>query len=110
MLRQIALVSQTQGVDASELAIVSAALQKQVSRDLAPLWNVEATVDAFQDLKDVPSGYYRIIVRDDVNATEGVKGVHHDPEKQPFALVQYTDDETWSVHASHECLEMLVDP
>jgi hypothetical protein len=110
MLRHIALVSQTNAVDSSELAVVGAALQRQVARDLSPIWNVEATVDAFPRLADVPPGYYAIIVRDDVLATKGAKGVHHDPDKQPFALVQYTDEETWPVFASHECLEMLVDP
>lgn len=110
MLRQIALVSQSANVDASELSVVSAAVQKQVARDFGPIWNVEATVDAFPRLEDVPAGYYCVIVRDDVQLTKGAKGVHLDKDNQPFALVQFTDRETWSLFASHECLEMLVDP
>ena len=110
MLRQIALVSQTSKVSQSRLAIVSAAIQKQVARDFGPIWEVQATVDAFPKLEDLPAGYYAVIVRDDVQATTGLKGVHHDPDKQPFALVQSTDDDSWSVDASHECLEMLADP
>jgi len=38
----------------------------------------------------------------------GAAGVHLDQEGQPFALVQYSN--TWSLTASHECLEMLADP
>ena len=38
---------------ASQLALVSAAIQKQTSRDFGPLWNVEATVDGFDKLEDV---------------------------------------------------------
>jgi len=110
MLQQLALVSQTPNVDMSELAVVSAALQKQVSRDFAPIWNIEATVDPFPRLDDVPSGYFPVIVRDDVQMTRGAKGVHLDNNNQPFALVQFTDEDTWPVFASHECLEMLVDP
>ena len=57
MLLHIALVSITKEVTLAQLAPVSAAIQKQVSRDFGPMWNVEATVDAFDKLEDVPVGY-----------------------------------------------------
>ena len=105
MLQQLALVSEVQDVSFSELATVSAALQKQATRDLAPIWGIEATVDPFADLADVPIGYWPIIVvRDVPNAA----GVHLDQNGQPFALVEF--DQLWSLTASHECQEMLVDP
>jgi hypothetical protein len=50
----------------SNLLRVSAALQKQASRDLAPIWELSATVDAFAKLKDVPDGYWPIIIKDDI--------------------------------------------
>ena len=43
-------------VTVADLAPVSAAIQEQVSRDFGPIWNVEATVDAFDKLEDVPVG------------------------------------------------------
>ena len=86
---------------------MSAALQKQATRDLAPVWGVSATVDAFERLEDVPIGYWPIIILDDIQAP-GAAGYHTDDNGQPFALVQASTG--WPLTASHECLEMLVDP
>ncbi|HEY2933795.1 MAG TPA: hypothetical protein VGK99_18820 [Acidobacteriota bacterium] len=105
--QQLALVSETKKISTSELTKVGAALQKQVMRDFVPAWKVEATVSAFAKLEDVPIGYWPIIVRDDID-TPGAAGVHEDKDGQPFALVQYGN--SWSLTASHECLEMLADP
>ena len=107
LARQTALVSENMTITFSELGRVSAALQRQAVRDLGPIWEVQATVDAFQKLEDVPLGYWPIIVMDEIN-TPGAAGVHEDKDGQPFALVQARPG--WSLTASHECLEMLVDP
>lgn len=103
----LGLVSQTSNISASELSQTAAALQKQVTRDFGPLWSVQATIDAFATLQDLPVGYWPIIVRDDIQ-TPGAAGVHEDKNNQPFALVQYSN--SWALTASHECLEMLGDP
>jgi hypothetical protein len=63
-------------------------------------------VDAFAALEDVPVGYWPIIIRDDIHRRAA--GIHEDKSGQPFALVRSGD--TWSITASHENLEMLVDP
>lgn len=107
MHTQLALVSETNALGVSELTRVSAALQKQVLRDLAPIWEISASVDAFADLEDVPTGYWPVIVRDDIGVP-GAAGIHLDQDGQPFALVQYSN--RWTLTASHEVLEMLVDP
>jgi hypothetical protein len=107
LLRQVALVSETSSISSAELGVVAAALQKQAARDLGPIWAVAATVDAFARLEDVPLGYWPVIVRDDID-TPGAAGVHEDDAGQPFALVQSGDG--WSLTASHEVVEMLVDP
>ena len=88
MLVQVALVSQTSSVSLGELVKVSAALQKQVSRDFAPIWKVNATVDSFATLGDVPLGYWPVILRDDVAKNYQAAGIHLDKSGQPFALVQ----------------------
>jgi hypothetical protein len=54
MLLHIALVSITKEVTLAHLAPVSAAIQKQISRDFGPMWNVEATVDAFDNWRMSP--------------------------------------------------------
>lgn len=106
-LKFIAIVSEIQQVSASELTSVSAALQKQVLRDFAPIWNEPATVDAFLNLEDVPLGYWPVIILDNIGFP-GAAGIHQDKDGQPFGLVQYS--RTWPLTASHEILEMLADP
>src|SRR5436309_1108978 len=99
-ITQVALVSDTSQVTRRQLSRVAAALQKQALRDFQPLWRVNATVDSFDALEDVPLGYWPIVVVDDV---PGAAGVHLDKNGQPFALVEY--DEGWAMTASHEVLE-----
>jgi hypothetical protein len=110
LLRQVALVSESAQVKASDLTQVSAALQKQATRDLVQFWDVKATVDAFPRLEDVPLGYWPIIVMDDIGQP-GAAGVHLDKNNQPFALVTASAQrDVWSLTARHEMIEMLVDP
>src|SRR5438067_5448995 len=107
ILRHVALVSETQSISFPELGRVSAALQKQAIRDLGPVWNIQSTVDAFGRLEDVPIGTWPIVIEDNIN-TPGAAGVHEDKDGQPFALVMA--ESGWSLTASHELIEMLVDP
>ena len=107
LIRQIALVSEVSAISASELSTVSAAVQKQVTRDFGPIWEVRATVDSFHKLEDVPLGYWPVLVQDDIHQS-GALGIHLDRNNQPFALV--THDENWALTTSHEVLEMLADP
>jgi hypothetical protein len=107
MLFHVALVSTTPKVSLASLALVSAAAQKQVSRDFGPMWNIEATVDAFEKLEDVPVGYWHVLLQGELPS--GAAGLHtRDDNKQPFALVALTTN--WPVFMSHEVLEMLADP
>jgi hypothetical protein len=107
MLHHVALVSLTREISLAQLAPVSAAIQKQISRDFGPLWDIEATVDAFEKLEDAPIGYWHVLLQDEL--PNGAAGLHkRDDNKQPFALVALTNN--WPVFMSHEVLEMLVDP
>ena len=106
LTQHIALVPEAAGVDPSELARVSAALQKQVTRDFSAAWGILATVDTFPYLEDVPVGYWPIIIgRGELG---GHEGVHIDGDGQPYALVRAVG--SWSLAASRACLEMLVNP
>lgn len=108
--RHVALISESEAVDPGALMRVAAALQKQAVRDLGPLWSVAATVDAFATLEDAPLDYWPVIIRDDIRQP-GAAGVHMDDDGQPYALVTADDDvSVWSLTASHETIEMLVDP
>ncbi len=101
----VALVPQQVDIPLPELMRVAAALSKQVQKDFSPLWKVDATVDAFARLKDVPADYWPLIVVEDV---KGTAGYHQDKHGQPYSLIEFSPD--WSMTASHECLEMLADP
>ena len=101
----LALVSEVEGHDPSDVARVAAALQRQATRDFGPVWGVQATVDALPRLEDVPIGYWPMMIVPDV---KGAAGVHLDQDGQPFALIEISD--SWSLTASHEMLEMLADP
>jgi hypothetical protein len=105
LTQQLALVPDGVNIKTSELTRVAAALSKQVQRDFAPVWKVQATVDAFATLEDVPNDYWPVIVSANV---EGAAGFHDDENGQPFALVEFGAE--WSLTASHEVLEMLADP
>jgi hypothetical protein len=98
----------TRNVDPRQVARVSAAIQRQVSEHFGPLWNIEATVDFFGRPEDVPVQYAPIYVLDRL-ANSRLGGYHKLDAGRPFALVGY-DDVLWSVDASHEVLEMIVDP
>jgi hypothetical protein len=102
----LALVTETQGVALPQLTQVAAAIQKQIVRDFAPFWEVEATCDAFARLDEVPVGYWPLIVQDAIGVPE--PGVHRDPHGQPLALIRLDDD--WERVVSHEALELLADP
>ena len=101
----VALTTNGVSLKADELNRVAAALAKQVLKDFGPIWNVDATVDAFSRMEDIPLDYWPIIVQQDV---QDAAGYHEDDNGQPFALVEF--DKEWSLTASHECLEMLADP
>ena len=105
--KHVALVSHTPSISFESVSIVSAAIQKQVTRDFGPLWDVNATVDAFPKLEMVPVDYWPVIIRDDINEP-GAAGFHTDKNGQPFSLVQA--DAGWGLTTSHETLEMLADP
>jgi hypothetical protein len=98
------MVSLVDTIPLAELTSVSAALQKQISRDVAPIWGVQATVDVFPTLEAVPVGYWPLIVVEDAPGA----GTHLDRSGQPVALVEA--GATWSLAASHESIEMLIDP
>jgi hypothetical protein len=105
LTENLALVSEIEDHDPSDLARVAAALQRQVTRDFAPIWEVSATLDGFARLEDVPVGYWPMMIVPDV---QGAAGIHLDKDGQPYALIEMSD--SWSLTASHETLEMLADP
>jgi hypothetical protein len=105
LIRQIAVVPDGVDIELKEIVRVTSALQKQVTRDFGPIWEVSATVDGFASLEEVPLGCWPVTIKQDV---KNAAGFHVDKNGQPFAVVEAGD--SWSLTASHEVLEMLADP
>ena len=110
MLTQlVALVDCTKTISPTDMSQASAALQKQATRDLGPIWGVDATVNYFPDLESVPIGYWPIIIVETVN-DPSAGGYHTDQNHQPFSLILRGNGSEWTLDCSHELCEMLVDP
>ena len=106
---QIGLVDMTGEIDAGLVHAAALALNLQVTRDLPQFWPVSATVMYLPDPKKVPAGVWPVQLVKTLPPDEG--GFHSDKHKQPYAKVIATKtDPSWTVDASHEILEMLVDP
>jgi hypothetical protein len=103
----LALVVEAPIVSSRATMEIAAALQRQLSRDVGPIWEVNATIDAFAVLEHVPPGYWPILVSDNLPGVEDI-GMHLDQDGQPFALVEVSP--SWSLTASHEVIEMVTDP
>jgi hypothetical protein len=106
----VALVPYGNGNPApDDLLRVSAALGVQVVRDLNPVWGVAAVVSPFLSLEQVPPGYLPLVILDTgAELPFAFHGLHFTEDGRPFALVAHSS--SWSLMASHELLEMLVDP
>jgi hypothetical protein len=101
----VALVDMSGSVPDTELAAVAGALNEQVQADVAPAWKVAATVGAYPK---PPGGTWRIELHERIDQP-GAAGFHSDDQGQPFSRVALSDGE-WTVTASHELIEMIVDP
>jgi hypothetical protein len=89
------------------------ALQKQVQRDFAPKWGIEADLE-FSRRKKPRAGSWWVVILDDAKGAEEF-GYHELtseglPMAKVFAGIAKQYDSPWTITASHELLEMLADP
>jgi hypothetical protein len=106
---QVGLVDTTGKLDAAFVEATAASLNIQVMRDLTQFWSVQATVRYLPDPKKVPVGVWPVLLVAKLPPGEG--GVHLTKKNQPYSLVIATPDSSdWTIDASHETIEMLVDP
>lgn len=106
---QVGLIDTTGKLDAQLVQEAAAAINVQVMRDLPTYWNVQATVRYLSDPDSIPVGVWPVFLVAKLPPHEG--GVHLDNKNQPYSLVIGTPDSAdWTIDASHETLEMLVDP
>jgi hypothetical protein len=101
-------------VPARDLAKVVAALQKQVERDFAPVWGIEARLSLVPEGGALPEDAWWLTLHDTSDRAEDLG--YHDltsaglPLGKAFVATAEADDMPWSVVLSHELLEMLIDP
>jgi hypothetical protein len=106
---KIVLVDTTRTIDPTVMAAATEALNVQVTRDLPQFWNVSATVSYGPDPDSIPQGMWPVLIVDSMDDGEG--GYHQTQQNQPYAKVLNTPgSDEWTIDASHETVEMLVDP
>ena len=106
---QVGLVDTTGKLDRDFVHSVAIALNVQVMRDLPQFWNIHATVMYLPNPKKIPAGVWPVQLVPKLPPGEG--GVHLDKHNQPYSLViAKPGSNDWTIDASHETLEMLVDP
>jgi hypothetical protein len=106
---QVGLVDMTGKIDVDLVHSAAIALNLQVTRDLPQFWPISATVMYLPNPKKIPAGVWPVQLVKTLPPDEG--GFHSDKHKQPYSkVIASKDDPTWTIDASHEILEMLVDP
>lgn len=105
----VGLVDATGELNADLVQAAAVALNVQVTRDLPQFWPTTATVSYLPNSTRIPAGIWPVYLVKRLPPGEG--GFHLTRHNQPYAKVIGTpNDASWTVDASHEILEMLVDP
>jgi hypothetical protein len=106
---KVVLVDTTGTIKPDKMAAAAEALNVQVTRDLPQFWNIQATVSYRPDPKSIPQGMWPVQLVKTLPPDEG--GFHMTKHNQPYAKVIATPgSDEWTIDASHETLEMLIDP
>jgi hypothetical protein len=108
-VNQLGLVDVTGQIEVDLVHSAAIALNLQVTRDLPQFWPVSATVMYLPNPDKIPAGVWPVQLVKTLPPDEG--GFHSDKHKQPYAkVIASKTDPSWTIDASHEILEMLVDP
>jgi len=108
-LIQVGLADKTGAIDAELMQSVAAALTIQVTRDLPQFWNVQANLTFLPNANKIPAGVWPVFLVKSLPPGEG--GFHLDKNNQPYAkVIAAPNSDAWTIDASHETVEMLVDP
>jgi mannose-6-phosphate isomerase-like protein (cupin superfamily) len=110
---EIALIDTTNDrkIDRRLMAATVAALNVQVTQHLPRYWRTApaAIVRQLNKHERLPLGVWPIMLVDSL--PNDVGGFHYTSHNQPAAkIVAKPDSDHWTIDASHEALEMLIDP
>lgn len=103
---QVSLINQSTVVTDDQVKALMGCLQQQLDNDFSPVWGVNATLVFDQN----PNNWWLVFL-DDSDQADAL-GYHDLTDNNlPIGKVFVkTSGDQWSVTASHELLEMLVDP
>jgi len=106
---EIGLVDKTGRIPTTLMHAAARAMHTQVTRDLPKFWPIHAAVSWLPDPAHIPAGIWPVFLVDKLPSGQG--GSHLDRHNQPYAKV-IADPATheWTIDASHEIVEMLIDP
>lgn len=108
----IAVIRQTDKLTDQDVARYVEAQNIQLSRDFKPIWGIEATAVQVHPNMPLLAGEYVLYLRDHTGADD--LGNHAATSGTPYGIIGAADcaldGSSWTVDASHEVLEMLVDP
>ncbi len=110
---KIAVTNESSAMTDTQIAPIVAALQKQVSRDFAPLWGIDAQVQLYAKGAQPLDAWWLACF--DTSDQAGALGYHDvTPSGLPLGKAFVGTDLQYgyspSVTLSHELLEMLADP
>lgn len=110
----IAIKNESTVVTDAEVEDLVAALQIQHDRDFQPEWGGSVKVIFLAKSSPLPKGFWELVILDNSDQA-GALGyheltVHGDPLGKIFAKEDLDFGTSWTVTASHEFLEMKVDP
>jgi len=111
---RIAIINSSTVVKDDEVMRAMPALQKQISRDFVPHWGVDAELSFVHNNRQRAKAQWWLVIVDNSDQAS-VLGYHEmTSEGLPMGTVFAGRDKLvgahWTVTASHELLEMLVDP
>jgi hypothetical protein len=110
---QVAIVNQSDSVTDAEVRTIVPALQEQVSQHLEAAWRVNATLSFYPKGSQSPAGSWPLFIMDVTDAPAD-SGYHNADANGPFGRVfvktAMDANQQWTAVASHELLEMLINP
>lgn len=105
----IALISKTNRASLGRISLVAAAIQQQLDGEFFDAWKKHGSINPFSERQPPPGDYAVIQI---VNALDDPRlgGFHTTCSGVPFARVAFAENSEWTIDASHEALEMVLDP
>jgi hypothetical protein len=107
---EFAIVAEDPALQRSDSAWdhVVSGLNVQITQQAGPAWRTQATVSAYSTAELVPETAIPIVVMR--SPANDVEGCHKADGRRASAVVRWSKDGGWSVAASHEIIETMVDP